>query len=137
MRGLLKLAAAVYILLQGISANAQQSADSCLPVTIKRPQQPAHFAGDFTQYIRQNVDTSLLPDRNSNAIFQLQTDCSGNVINVVIVKSALPAALQQQLFNLILHSPQWIPAKNDGFYVRTVISLSIQTTPTTITVRLQ
>lgn len=119
----------------GSEVNAQQPTDSCLNITIKRPQQSARFAGDLNQYLRQNTDTALLPDKNSNAIFQLQTDCSGNVMNVIVVKSTLPAALQQKLFDLLTHSPQWIPAKNDGFYVRTVISLSIQATPSTITVR--
>lgn len=123
------------LLLCGTVVNAQQPTDSCLNITVKRPQQSAHFAGDLNQYILQNTDTALLPDKNSNAIFQLQTDCSGNVMNVIVVKSALPPALQQQLFELLSHSPQWIPAKNDGFYVRTVISLSIQASSSTITVR--
>lgn len=127
----------VFILLCGTAANAQQLADSCLNITVKRPQQSAHFAGDLNQYILQNTDTALLPEKDCNAIFQLQTDCSGNVMNVIVVKSALPQALQQQLLDLLTHSPQWIPAKNDGFYVRTVISLSIQATSSTITVRSQ
>jgi hypothetical protein len=137
MRNLMYQMAFGLLLFCSTVANAQQPTDSCLSITVKRPQQPAHFAGDLNKYLLQNIDTTLLPAKSSMAIFQLQTDCSGNVLQVILVKSALSAALQQQLLNLLLHSPQWIPAKNEGFYVRAVISLSIQATPTTITVRSQ
>lgn len=118
-----------------LKLQAQPHTDSCQTITVKRPHVSARFNGNLNNYLEKNIDSTLFPQQNCSAIFQLQTDCDGNVVKVIILKSFLPAALQQKIYDLLLHSPKWIPARNNGFYVWTVISLSIQATPTTITVR--
>lgn len=114
---------------------AAQTGDSCQTITVKRPEIPARFNGNIGNYLHTNTDSTLLPDKNCMAIVKLQVNCGGTVVKVIFERSTLPPALQQHIYDLILHSPVWRPAKNGGYYVWTVISLSIQASSKQITAR--
>ncbi|MCU0432283.1 MAG: hypothetical protein MUC87_02375 [Bacteroidia bacterium] len=117
-------------------ANAAQANDSCRQITVKRPEVPAVFRGNIGNYLNMHTDSTLLPEKKCMAIVQVQLNCTGSVVKLVFDKSTLPPALQQHIYDLILHSPAWKPAQSDGLYVWTVISLSIQTSSTQITARI-
>lgn len=127
------------ILIIGISYCSRLHAalyeDSCRTITVKRPEIAARFNGNIGSYLHTHTDSALLPGKNCMAIVQLQVNCSGTVVKVLFERSTLPPALQQHIYDLILHSPAWKPAQSDGFYVWTVISLSIQASSTQITAR--
>ncbi|MCA6363174.1 MAG: hypothetical protein IM638_09050 [Bacteroidetes bacterium] len=129
----------ILLLISGISfcarLHAAQTEDSCRTITVKRPETAARFKGDIGNYLNTNTDSTLLPGKNCMAIVQLQLNCSGTVVKVIFDRSTLPPALQQHIYDLILHSTAWKPAQHEGLYVWTVISLSIQASSTQITAR--
>jgi hypothetical protein len=130
---------ALFILITGVSISSHLHAitenDSCRTITVKRPEVAARFNGNISNYLHTNTDSALLPVKNCMAIVQLQLNCTGTVVKVIFERSTLPPALQQHIYDLILHSTAWKPAQHEGLYVWTVISLSIQASSTQLTAR--
>jgi hypothetical protein len=123
MRNILLVIAIVLFTCASGFVRAQSPVDSCRAVTLKRPQVQARAAVDLANYLRTNIDSTLLPAGNTSAIFQVQTDCSGAVIKVIALKAYLSAALCDRILELLRSSGTWQPARDEGYFVGTVTTL--------------
>lgn len=104
---------------------AQSPTDSCRAVLIKRPQVQARCGVELAGYLRSHIDSALFPAGNASAIFQVQTDCSGAVLKVIALKAYLSPALRDRILELLRSSGTWQPARDEGYYVGSVTTLSL------------
>jgi hypothetical protein len=114
------------ILVQGDVLNAS------IPSTVyQNPEQmPKYLNGrnDLTAYIHQKLQAEKRTITYQGPIsVQLLVSQDGKVMQVICEKSipALPADLESSIVNILLHMPQWTPAKVNGKVVDAYYNLEL------------
>ncbi len=93
-------------------------------------QKPSFVGGDqaLAAYINKSVvypDDALRYHVEGTVYAEVTLDSVGNVVSVEVPGTHLGAGLEEETISVLMHSPRWHPAKENGVMVRSKVTVPV------------